>query len=87
MSAIVLVHAFGFSSRAWAPRVHGLSDHHLVRAVDLPGHGDAAGPFTLPRALESVRATIDEAGGTAHVVGISAARSWRCSPILSTPLR
>jgi 3-oxoadipate enol-lactonase len=48
-----------------------LSDHHLVRAVDLPGHGDATGPFTLPRARESVRATIDEAGGTAHVVGIS----------------
>jgi 3-oxoadipate enol-lactonase len=51
--------------------VHGLSDHRLVRAVDLPGHGDVAGPFTLPRAVESVRATIDEASGTAHVVGIS----------------
>ena len=37
----------------------------------MPGHGDAAGPFTLPRAVESVRATVDEAGGTSHVVGIS----------------
>jgi 3-oxoadipate enol-lactonase len=71
MSAIVLVHAFGSSSRAWAPQVHGLSDHHLVRAVGLPGHGDAAGPFTLRGAVESVRAAIDEAGGRAHLVGIS----------------
>jgi pimeloyl-ACP methyl ester carboxylesterase len=71
MSPIVLVHAFGSSSRAWAPQVEGLSDHHRVLAKDLPGHGDAEGPFTLDRAVESVRHTIEEAGGRAHVVGIS----------------
>ena len=71
MSPIVLVHAFGSSRRAWAPQVEGLSDHHRVRAKDLPGHGDAEGPFTLDRAVESVRHTIEEAGGRAHVVGIS----------------
>ncbi len=71
MRPIVLVHAFGSSSRAWAPQVEGLSDHHRVLAKDLPGHSDAEGPFTLDRAVESVRHTIEEAGGRAHVVGIS----------------
>lgn len=71
MGTIVLVHAFGSSSRAWAPQVAGLEDRHRVLAPDLPGHGDAAGPFTLPGAVESVVAAIDEAGGKAHLVGIS----------------
>jgi pimeloyl-ACP methyl ester carboxylesterase len=68
---IVLVHALGSSGRAWAPQVEGLSDHHRVIAADLPGHGDAGGPFTLDRAVASVRGAIDGAGGAAHVVGIS----------------
>lgn len=71
MSPIVLVHAFGSSSRAWAPQIQGLGERHRVVAPDLPGHGDAGGPFTLERAVASVRAAIDEAGGEAHVVGIS----------------
>ena len=71
MSPIVLVHAFGSSSRAWAAQVVGLSDHHRVITEDLPGHGQAKGPFTLDRAVESVRHAIDEVGGKGHVVGIS----------------
>lgn len=71
MSPVVLVHAFGSSSRAWAAQVVGLSDHHRVLAEDLPGHGQVEGPFTLDRAVESVRQAIDEAGGKGHVVGIS----------------
>jgi 3-oxoadipate enol-lactonase len=71
VSTIVFVHALGSSSGAWAPQVRGLSDRHRVLAVDLPGHGDAAGPFTLTRAVERVRAAIDEADDRAHVVGIS----------------
>ena len=71
ISTVVLVHAFGSSSRAWAPQVQALSDRHRVLAVDLPGHGDAEAPFTLGRAVESVRAMIDEADGSAHLVGIS----------------
>jgi 3-oxoadipate enol-lactonase len=71
MRSIVLVHAFGSSRRAWEPQVRALSDRHRVLAIDLPGHGDREGPFTPARAVESVRAAIDEAGGTADVVGIS----------------
>jgi 3-oxoadipate enol-lactonase len=42
-----------------------------VLAPDLPGHGGAAGPFTLRAAVASVVAAIDSAGGTAHLAGIS----------------
>lgn len=71
MGTVVLVHAFGSSGRAWAPQIAGLGDRHRVLAPDLPGHGDAPGPFTLRRAVDTVAAAIDGAGGTAHVVGIS----------------
>ena len=48
-----------------------LSDCYRVLARDLPAHGDTEGPFTLRRAVESVRVAIDEGGGRAYVVGIS----------------
>ena len=69
MSVIVLVHAFGSSSRAWTPQVRELSDRDRVIAPDLPGHGEAPGPFTLDRAVET--AAINEAGGQAHLAGMS----------------
>ena len=72
ISTVVLVHAFGSSSRAWASQVRALSDRHRMLAIDLHGHGDdAEAPFTLGRAVESVRAMIDAADGRAHLVGIS----------------
>jgi 3-oxoadipate enol-lactonase len=71
MSTIVFVHAFGTSGRAWAPQVAALGHRHRVLAPDLPGHGDVPGPFTLERAVNAVRAAVDEGGGRAHLVGIS----------------
>jgi pimeloyl-ACP methyl ester carboxylesterase len=71
MSTVVLVHALGSSHRAWTPQVHALSARHRVLAPDLPGHGDAEGPFTLDRAVECVHATIGKDVGRAHLVGIS----------------
>jgi pimeloyl-ACP methyl ester carboxylesterase len=69
--ALVLVHAFGSSGRAWAPQVQGLGGRRRVVTPDLPGHGPAEGPFTLDRAVASVCAAIDGAGGPAHLTGIS----------------
>jgi pimeloyl-ACP methyl ester carboxylesterase len=71
MSVIVFVHAFGSSSRGWTPQLRVLGDRFRVLAPDLPGHGETPGPFTLDRAVESVRSAIAEAGGRAHLVGIS----------------
>ncbi|MGN6170389.1 MAG: alpha/beta fold hydrolase [Solirubrobacteraceae bacterium] len=71
MSTVVLVHALGSSHRAWRAQVRALSDRYRVVAVDLPGHGDAEGPFTLARAVESVHITISQGAGKSHVVGVS----------------
>ena len=85
MPAVVLVHAFGSSHRAWAPQVEGLGDRFRVLAPDLPGHGDAPGPFTLDRAVGTVRAAIADAGGRAHVVGISGGASVALLTCLEAP--
>jgi pimeloyl-ACP methyl ester carboxylesterase len=71
MSAIVLVHAFGSSRRGWTPQLRGLGDRYQVLAPDLPGHGDAPGPFTMDRAVESVRSAIEEGSDETHLVGLS----------------
>jgi 3-oxoadipate enol-lactonase len=71
MNTIVFVHAFGSSARGWTPQLRDLSDRYRVLAPDLLGHGQAPGPFGLGRAVQSLRTTIDEAGGHAHLVGIS----------------
>lgn len=87
MSAVVLVHAFGSSSRAWAAQVQGLSDRRRVLAPDLPGHGDAARPFTLTNAVERVHAAINEADDAAHVVGISGGAVVALQTYLEHPTR
>jgi pimeloyl-ACP methyl ester carboxylesterase len=65
------VHALGSSHRAWTPQVQALSGRHPVFAPDLPGHGDAQGPFTLDLAVESVHLTNNQAAGKSHLIGIS----------------
>lgn len=82
---VVFVHGLGSSSRAWAPQLSGLHDRYRVLAPDLPGHGDAEGPFTLPRAVASVLATLEEAGGPAHLVGISGGATVALLTCLEAP--
>jgi 3-oxoadipate enol-lactonase len=83
---VVLVHAFGSSGRAWAPQVAGLGDRYRVIAPDLPGHGGAAGPFTLDRAVEAVRAVSADAGGV-HLAGISGGATVALLTYLANPER
>ena len=66
---IVLVHAFGSSSRAWVPQLAALRDRYRVLAPDLPGHGGVPGPFTLSRAVGTIVAASN--GQPACFVGIS----------------
>jgi pimeloyl-ACP methyl ester carboxylesterase len=68
LATIALVHAFGSSGRAWGPQIAGSASRPRSRPArprQLRGTVHAAG------AVESVVATIDEAGGKAHLVGIS----------------
>lgn len=86
-TAVVLVHGLGSSSRAWTPQLRGLRDRYRVLAPDLPGHGEADGPFTLPRAVASVLASLDESGGPAHLVGISGGATVAVLTCLEAPTR
>ena len=61
---VALIHAFDSRGNAWAPQLAGLEDRYRMLAPDLPGHGDATGPFTLRAAVECVIATIS--AGLAH---------------------
>jgi 3-oxoadipate enol-lactonase len=75
VQTVLFLHALGSSGRAWAPQVAGQGDRYRVLTPDLPGHGEAPGPFTLARATESVRSTIAESDGEVHLVGISGGAS------------
>lgn len=66
---IMLVHAFGSSSRAWAPQRAALHNRYRVVTPDLPGHGATPGPFTLSRAVRTVVAAAE--AQPACLVGIS----------------
>ncbi|WP_263253381.1 alpha/beta fold hydrolase [Saccharopolyspora rosea] len=66
---VVLLHGVGLDSRMWA-RCR-LGRHHRVRALDLPGHGNAPpvrGEESLAGLAERVAARIP---GPAHLVGFS----------------
>lgn len=85
VQTVLLVHAFGSSGRAWRPQIAGLGDRYRVVAPDLPGHGEASGPFTLDRAVASTRAAIADAGGPAHLVGISGGATVALLTCLENP--
>lgn len=68
-ATVVLVHAFGSSSRAWAPQRAQLDGRYRIVTPDLPGHGATPGPFTLSRAADTVLSSVGE--DPVWVVGIS----------------
>lgn len=43
---IIFIHGSGDSARVWRPQLEQLGSHHMVYAIDLPGHGER--PDTLP---------------------------------------
>jgi pimeloyl-ACP methyl ester carboxylesterase len=70
--AIVLVHG-AIIGGIWGPQVERLRDRYRLVVVDLPGHGRlAAERFSIDRALDVIRAAVDDGGGgRALVVGLS----------------
>lgn len=68
---LVLIHGAGMTSRFFSAQLDGLSEEvHLV-AVDLPGHGDSAGPpaETIPAAAEAVSGLLDSLQVDRPVIG------------------
>ncbi|MFE3056532.1 alpha/beta fold hydrolase [Nocardia sp. NPDC059239] len=69
---VLLVHGIRLSSTCWVEVGEHLTLQRPVLAIDLPGHGTRRGErFTLPGAVEAVRAGLDRLGGSALVVGHS----------------
>jgi pimeloyl-ACP methyl ester carboxylesterase len=71
--AVVFIHGTRVTRGAWWPQLRRLRGELRCIALDLPGHGAAAGiPFTLESAADRVAAIVDEAaGGSAVLVGLS----------------
>ncbi|HEY2950255.1 MAG TPA: alpha/beta fold hydrolase [Micromonosporaceae bacterium] len=72
MESILLLHPLGASRRTWVPVLARLRDRFRVIAPDLPGHGEAAGPFTLARAVDVVRRLAAAEASPLYLVGVSA---------------
>jgi pimeloyl-[acyl-carrier protein] methyl ester esterase len=54
---IVLLHGWALHAGVWRDTAQGLSAHHRVTTLDLPGHGRSEMPdggYTLPRLAEAV---------------------------------
>jgi pimeloyl-ACP methyl ester carboxylesterase len=49
METVILVPALATTARLWRPEAEALAATHHVVVVDLPGHGNVPGPFTIPR--------------------------------------
>jgi 3-oxoadipate enol-lactonase len=70
--ALLLVHGMGTGADAWQPQLDHFAEHVRVLAPDLPGYGDSAGPFSIPRSVAALRAVLDERGiGQAVLCGLS----------------
>ncbi|MEQ4726001.1 alpha/beta fold hydrolase [Nonomuraea sp. B19D2] len=85
MAVIVFMHAFGSSGRAWQPQISQLGDRHRVLAPDLPGHGATPGPFTLERAVASIRAVLRGEAEPVHLVAVSGSVSVALLVALAEP--
>jgi len=70
---VVLVHGLRTSRTMWRAQVEAMERAgRRALAIDLPGHGARLDErFTLDRAVDAVRAGVDEVGGGALVVGLS----------------
>ncbi|WP_031486022.1 alpha/beta fold hydrolase [Streptomyces bicolor] len=85
MPALIFVHAFGSSGRAFQAQAAALGEHHHVHTPDLPGHGSVPGPLTLDRAVATVRQVLAEAEEPAYLVAVSGGVSVALLAALAGP--
>lgn len=70
-SPVVLLHGFGQNGRCWGPLAPALAAHHVVTALDLPGHGAAGAVLADLRTTADLVAGAIAPDGPAAVVGYS----------------
>jgi 3-oxoadipate enol-lactonase len=87
MTTFVLVHALGSSGRAWQPQIDALGERHKVLAPDLPGHGEAPGPFGIEPAAFEIADLIAHEPEPVALVGISVGATVAMLAALDDPSR
>ncbi|MBC2905748.1 alpha/beta fold hydrolase [Streptomyces cupreus] len=85
MPALIFIHAFGSSGRAFQAQTTALGEEYRVHTPDLPGHGSAPGPLTLDRAVATVRQVLTEAEEPAYLVAVSGGVSVALLTALAEP--
>ncbi|MQA05431.1 MAG: alpha/beta fold hydrolase [Streptosporangiales bacterium] len=86
MSArVVLLHGMGLSRRMWRAQLEALADRYELVAPDLPGHGQAPGPFRIDTAVGVVRELLAEA--PAYLVGVSLGGTVAVRAALAEPAK
>jgi pimeloyl-ACP methyl ester carboxylesterase len=68
---VVLVHGFPLDRRIWEAQLHGLSDHHRIITVDLPGFGKSpvSGPFSAKSLADDLRGFLKRIDALPCVLG------------------
>lgn len=89
-TTLLLLHAIGLSWQMWAPVLAQLPNDLTAIAMDLRGHGAAAG--TPPTSLEQHAADVDEllrmlGCGVVHVIGLSYGAAVAQTLALRSPQR
>lgn len=71
MASLLLLHAMGSSGRMWRAQLEAFAGRHEVVAPDLPGHGQAPGPFTMDEAVAKSRTVLADLSDPLYVAGVS----------------
>lgn len=87
MDTVILIPALATTTRLWRPQAKALAANHNVVVLDLPGHGDVPGPFTLDAATKRVTDAIDAAVGPVVLCGISIGATVAALACLARPER
>lgn len=87
METFVLLPPAGTTCHMWDEQVRALGGRFRVLTPDLPGYGDAPGPFTFDRAVAEVGRHLGDAGGPAHLCGVSLSATVAVLTCLAHPDR
>ncbi|HEX6444241.1 MAG TPA: alpha/beta fold hydrolase [Streptosporangiales bacterium] len=87
MASLLLLHAMGSSGRMWRAQLEAFAGRHEVVAPDLPGHGHAAGPFTMDEAVAKSRSVLADLSDPLYVAGVSLGAAVAMRVALAEPER
>lgn len=87
MASLLLLHAMGSSRRMWRAQLEAFAGRYEVVAPDLPGHGNAPGPFTMDAAVTKARDALADLPQPTYVAGASLGAAVALHVALAEPDR